>query len=105
MTNLKLMRTDSTDTLEGKPAKHKWNSLFKMFQEWKRETSIAQAQYAMASGSGAFIDDEITKIRAAILALQRKKNLPASEEDLLHKLQIRLQQLIKAQKSLVNTPS
>jgi hypothetical protein len=100
--NLKLMRTDSTGTLEGQPAKNKWQSLFKMFQEWKRETSIAQGQYALRSDSATVIDQEITKVRAAIVSLQHKKTLPPSEQELLSNLQHRLQQLMKAQRTMAN---
>jgi hypothetical protein len=102
--NLKLMRTESTGTLAGKTPKHKWNSLFKMFQEWKHETNIAQGQYAVsgAGGSNDAIEDEITKIRAAVLSLQRKKSLPPSEQELLANLQARLQHLLRAQKALAN---
>lgn len=100
--NLKLMRTESTGTLEGKPAKQRWQSLFKMFQEWKRETSIAQGQYALGGGSAKYLDEEINKVRAAIVSLQHKKTLPPSEQELLGELQHRLQQLLKAQRTLAN---
>lgn len=100
--NLKLMRTESTGTMEGQSAKGKWQSLFKMFQEWKRETNIAQGQYALRSDSEALIEQEINKIRAAIVSLQQKKTLPPSEKELLANLQHRLQQLMKAHHTMVN---
>ena len=102
--NLKLMRTESTGTLAGKTPKNKWQSLFKMFQEWKHETNITHGQYAV-SGAGAAneaIDAEVVKIRAAVLSLQRKKSLPPSDEELLSALQARLQHLLRAQKALAN---
>jgi len=102
MANLKLMRTESTGSLEGKPAKQRWQSLFKMFQEWKRETSIAQGQYALGGGSAKYLEDEINTVRAAVVSLQQKKTLPPSEHELLVNLQHRLQQLLKAQRTLAN---
>lgn len=102
MAQLKLMRTESTGVLEGQPAKTKWQSLFKMFQEWKRETNIAQGQYALKNSADALLHEEIIKIRGAVVSLQQKKALPPSEQQLLHELQQRLQHLIRAQRSLAS---
>jgi hypothetical protein len=41
--NLKLMRTHSTQSMDDKSASERWKSLFKMFKEWKHQTSIAEA--------------------------------------------------------------
>lgn len=100
--HIKLMKTEATGGLEGKHPQQKWHTLFKMFQEWKRETSIAQGQYALRGEASGAIEEEITKVRAAIHSLQQKKSLPSSEQQLLNDLQQRLQQLIKAQKTLAN---
>lgn len=105
MANLKLMRTESTSTLEGQTPQNKWKSLFKMFQEWKRETNIAQGQYMLGTRADTSLEEEITKVRAAIVSLQHKKTLPTSEQELLSSLQHRLQQLLKAQKTLANASS
>lgn len=105
MQELKLMKTESTGALEGKPAKNKWQSLFKMFQEWRRETSIAQGQYVLHNSATDFLDEEIVKVRAAVLSLQQKKALPESEQMLLADLQQRLQQLLRAQRTLANSAS
>ena len=42
---MKFMRTKSTETLEGQDSQAKWQSLFKMFKEWKHQTTVANAQY------------------------------------------------------------
>lgn len=102
MSQLKLMRTESTGVLEGQPAKTKWQSLFKMFQEWKRETNIAHGQYALQNPADALLTEEIVKIRAAIHSLQQKKVLPPSEQQLLQQLQQRLQHLVRAHRTLAN---
>lgn len=41
--NLKLMRTRSTQSMEDKDPKERWQSLFKMFKEWKHQTTVAEA--------------------------------------------------------------
>ena len=41
--SLKLMRTHSTQSMDDKSASERWKSLFKMFKEWKHQTSIAEA--------------------------------------------------------------
>lgn len=102
MAELKLMRTESTGVLEGQTPKSKWQSLFKMFQEWKRETNIAQGQYALNNATNTHVDEEIVKIRAAIVSLQQKKSLPPSEHQLLAQLQQRLQHLMRVQRTLAN---
>lgn len=102
MAELKLMRTESTGVLEGQPAKSKWQSLFKMFQEWKRETNIAQGQYALNNSTSSMLEEEIIKIRAAIVSLQQKKSLPPSEQQLQTQLQQRLQHLMRVQRTLAN---
>lgn len=103
MANLKLMRTESTSTLEGQTPKSKWQSLFKMFQEWRRETSIAQGEHILDSKLNTNLDAEVTKIRAAILSIQQKKIIPENDKKLLIQLQQRLQTLVKAQKMLANS--
>lgn len=105
MEDLKLMRTQSTSTLEGQTPGGKWKSLFRMYKEWDRETKIAKGQYLVETKGEqtyASIDEEVAQVRSAIFALKQKKQLPASEEQLLSSLQKRLKSLIDARKVLVN---
>lgn len=105
MEDLKLMRTQSTSTLEGQTPGGKWKSLFRMYKEWDRETKIAKGQYLVETrGEQTFasIDEEVSQVRAAIFALKQKKQLPESEEQLLASLQKRLKSLLDARKVLVS---
>ena len=40
-----LMRTTSTQTLEGQSSTDKWASLFRMFKEFKHQKQVAEAQH------------------------------------------------------------
>lgn len=51
---MKFMRTKSTETLQGQSSQDKWKSLFKMFKEWKHQTTVANAQYVYVTTFGTF---------------------------------------------------
>ena len=42
--SLKMMRTKSTATLEDQTPSQRWQSLFRMFKEWRHHTTVAEAR-------------------------------------------------------------
>src|SRR5688500_4318259 len=40
--DVRLMRTKSTSNVEQQSPQQKWGSLFKMFKEWKHQTTVAE---------------------------------------------------------------
>jgi hypothetical protein len=92
---MKFMRTKSTETLEGQSSKAKWESLFKMFKEWKHQTTVAKAQYVVQKHRGEVLDSEIQKVRAAIHTLRQQKKLSEEDQNLLKVLQQQLKLLLK----------
>eukprot|EP01121_Diplochlamys_sp_Union-15-3_P011934 TRINITY_DN3506_c0_g2_i1.p1 TRINITY_DN3506_c0_g2~~TRINITY_DN3506_c0_g2_i1.p1 ORF type:complete len:240 (-),score=57.91 TRINITY_DN3506_c0_g2_i1:96-815(-) len=96
--NPKLMRTPSTEDLKSLQPQTRWQSLFKMFREWKRQTNIAKAQYMAVSSpvvsNPKKTDKQIAQLRTAIMALREKKRLSPSDQELLVTLQNRLKKKI-----------
>ncbi len=45
-----LMRTKSTQNMEGKNPKEKWQGLYRMFQEWKYQKAVTDASSMYKSG-------------------------------------------------------
>jgi hypothetical protein len=67
------MRTKSTAELAGQPAKSKWVGLFKMFREWRSQTSIAKGQHILGKDDPTnHIDDDIVHVRYSGLAYVTK---------------------------------
>eukprot|EP01121_Diplochlamys_sp_Union-15-3_P011933 TRINITY_DN3506_c0_g1_i1.p1 TRINITY_DN3506_c0_g1~~TRINITY_DN3506_c0_g1_i1.p1 ORF type:complete len:101 (-),score=18.34 TRINITY_DN3506_c0_g1_i1:55-357(-) len=100
------MRTPSTEDLKSLQPQTRWQSLFKMFREWKRQTNIAKAQY-MAVNSPAInnpkrTDKQIAQLRTAIMGLREKKRLSPSDQELLVTLQNRLKKKIAEKHSANN---
>jgi len=98
--SLKFMRTRSTNTLKDQAPAQRWNSMFKMFREWKVQKNTAQAQKYVASAEERRTParahsnlDEIASLRTAIRNLRLKKELPKSDHLLLKKMTARLKEL------------
>jgi len=86
-----LMRTRSTHTLEGQDARQRWQSLFRMFREWKHQTTMADAHLVLEKDETKRLRaEELTKLRAAIAEMERKKNKTPADERLLKQLRFRL---------------
>jgi len=90
--NLKLMRTTSTSSMEGKDATQKWHGLFRMFKEWKHQNTVAQAAVLMKGTERAQVNDEIIKLRTAIYSLRQRKNLSATDQQLLQGMSEKLKE-------------
>jgi len=94
---LKMMRTRSTKTLEDKTPEEKWKAMFRMFQEWRRHTTLAEAQrLAEKEDDTRLKREQVAKLRAAVYTLQQKKELTQSDQLLLQKLSKRLRTLHNA---------
>jgi hypothetical protein len=93
--SLKMMRTQSTATLDNQTPAERWHSLFRMFQEWRHNTTLAEAQHIVQRKGDVkqLKREEVAKLRAAIYNLQQKKKLSASDEALLHQLTHKLKML------------
>eukprot|EP01090_Pellita_catalonica_P022060 TRINITY_DN8436_c0_g1_i1.p1 TRINITY_DN8436_c0_g1~~TRINITY_DN8436_c0_g1_i1.p1 ORF type:complete len:246 (-),score=56.33 TRINITY_DN8436_c0_g1_i1:111-848(-) len=98
--DINLMRTSSTGSLEGQEPSQKWHSLFKMFKEWKHQTTAAEATQIV--NDPTLRAEEKAKLRAAIVSLKRKKELSAADTRLLRSMQARLKAIntLKPQKPL-----
>jgi len=96
------MRTKSTGTFEQQPPNEKWKSLYKMYKEWKYQKGLADAQRLASQGlapepnsqaAATFLKEEKTKLRQSIYAMRQRKNLSASDQQLLQVLQQKLKAL------------
>eukprot|EP00029_Vermamoeba_vermiformis_P000144 TRINITY_DN10161_c0_g1_i1.p1 TRINITY_DN10161_c0_g1~~TRINITY_DN10161_c0_g1_i1.p1 ORF type:complete len:231 (-),score=82.72 TRINITY_DN10161_c0_g1_i1:68-730(-) len=92
---MKFMRTKSTETLQGQSSQDKWKSLFKMFKEWKHQTTVANAQYVIKNHQGEALDEEIRKVRSAVITLKNQKKLSETDQNLLKMLQRQLKSLMQ----------
>jgi len=97
--NLKLMRTGSTQSMEQKDAKERWQSLYKMFKEWKHQTSVAEAAQIVKHKDKAQ-ESEIIKLRAAIYSLRQRKQLSHTDQKLLNEMSARLAELTRQSKHI-----
>jgi len=91
------MRTASTKVIEDKSATSLWQSLSKMWNEWKFQTTVAEAQYVASRDPDlSELESEIAKLRAAIREMNQRKQLNKRDQRVLHDLQdqlkLRLQQ-------------
>lgn len=91
------MRTASTRVIEDKTPKGLWQSLAKMWSEWKYQTTVADAQYiASRDPEIKEIEIEIAKLRAAVREMSQRKQLSKRDQrvmqDLQDQLKLRLQQ-------------
>jgi len=85
------MRTASTKTLEGQSPVGMWHSLFKMFKEWKHQSTVAEGQYiATRDPELTELDAEISKLRAAIAQLKQQKQLTTIHQHMLEDFQDQL---------------
>jgi len=91
--SLKMMRTKSTATLEDQTPTQRWQSLFRMFKEWRHQTTVAEARQILNKENRALREEQIAKCRAAILSLQNQKTLSKSDEVLLQQLRYKLRKL------------
>jgi len=91
--SLKMMRTKSTATLEDQTPSQRWQSLFRMFKEWRHHTTLAEARQILSKQDRALKEEQMAKCRAAILSLQNQKTLSKSDEVLLQQLRYRLRKL------------
>jgi len=93
----KFMRTRSTNTLKEKPPVEKWQSILKMFREWKQQSTIAEGQSVVARGDSnpSLInpEEDIAALRVAIFNLKNRKNLSKSDKALLKKMTEKLKEL------------
>jgi len=92
------MRTKSTGTFEKQPPKEKWQSLYKMYKEWRYQKELAEAQRMASQGLGpsaaaSLLNEEKAKVRQAIYTMQQRKNLSAGDERLLEVLRQKLKAL------------
>lgn len=94
------MKTQSTTTLEIQPPKEKWQSLYKMYKEWKYQKDLADAHRMAAGGlshapnsAEAYLNEEKTKIRKTIYAMTQRKNLSIVDKRLMQLLQQKLKAL------------
>jgi len=90
---LRMMRTRSTKTLEDKSPQEKWRAMFRMFQEWNRHTTLAEAQRLAEKDDKTLKREQVAKLRAAVYTLQQKKQLTHSDQRLLQQLSQRLRSL------------
>jgi len=91
------MRTPSTQAVQGKEPRKKWQAAFKMYKEKKHQTAVAEGQYVTTRDSSMEdLDDEIMKLRNAVMALRGRKNLNPRDERTLElmqdQLKVRVQQ-------------
>jgi len=91
------MRTPSTQTVQGKAPRKKWQAAFKMIKEKKDQTAVAEGQYVATRDSSMHdLDEEIHKLRNAVMALRGRKNLNPRDERTLElmqeQLKVRVQQ-------------
>jgi len=91
--SLKMMRTKSTATLEDQTPSQKWQSLMKMFQEWRHNTTLAEARQILNKQDKQFKTEQIAKCRAAIMSILNQKTRSKSDEVLLQQLRYRLRKL------------
>eukprot|EP01114_Cavostelium_apophysatum_P020914 TRINITY_DN714_c0_g1_i2.p1 TRINITY_DN714_c0_g1~~TRINITY_DN714_c0_g1_i2.p1 ORF type:complete len:156 (-),score=59.19 TRINITY_DN714_c0_g1_i2:85-552(-) len=91
----KLMRTKSTQNVTHLPPQQKWQSLFKMYKEWKYQTNVAEASRLVVGGDPASVEEEIIKLRAAIYAMRQRKNLSKSDQRLFDQMNVKLKGLVK----------
>jgi len=96
------MRTKSTGTFEKQPPKEKWQSLYKMYKEWRYQKELAEAQRMASQGlapspnsaaAASLLNEEKAKVRQAIYTMQQRKNLSAGDERLLEVLRQKLKAL------------
>jgi len=112
------MKPKSSDKLGGQSAQDKWQSLFKMFKEWKQQTSIAKGEYLFVSlhrqkrsrlttvlirqrlkeDKAKQVAEDIINLRKAIQSLRQRKDLTKEENELLTKSTARLRELMEEQK-------
>jgi len=91
------MRTASTKVIEDKSPAGLWQSLSKMWSEWKFQTTVADAQYVASRDPDlSELETEIAKLRAAIREMNQRKQLNKRDQrvfqDLQDQLKLRLQQ-------------
>ena len=96
------MKTSSTAAFEKQPPNEKWQSLYKMFKEWRFQKELAEAQRMASKGvSGpptseaavVLLNEEKTKLRQAIYSLNQRKQLSSADQTLLEVLQHKLRAL------------
>jgi hypothetical protein len=93
------MRTQSTESMKEKNPVEKWQSLFSMYKEWSHHDRVARGQVAAkVLENQPKTQKEMNEIRAAILSLQKRKNLGAADRALLEDLQAKLRAYQKASK-------
>jgi TolA-binding protein len=102
------MRTPSTQTVQGQDPRKKWQAAFKMYKEKKDQTAVAQGQYvATRDSSLTDLDEEITKLRNAVMALRGRKNLNPRDERTLElmqeQLKVRVQQKERAARQILGS--
>jgi len=96
------MKTKSTGTFAKQPPNEKWQSLYKMYKEWRYQKELANAQQMASQGlalepdseaAANILREEKTKLRQAIYTMQQRKNLSAGDKQLLAVLQQKLKAL------------
>jgi len=96
------MKTSSTKAFEKQPPAEKWQSLYKMFKEWRFQKELAEAQKLASKGEGGppaseaavvLLNEEKTKLRQAIYSLNQRKQLSNADAKLLEVLQQKLKAL------------
>jgi len=102
------MRTPSTQTVQGQDPRKKWQAAFKMYKEKKDQTAVAQGQYvATRDSSLTDLDEEITKLRNAVMALRGRKSLNPRDERTLElmqeQLKVRVQQKERAARQILGS--
>jgi len=101
----KFMRTKSTGSVKEQQPKQKWDSMFKMFKEWKGQKHVAAAQRVVTDEHHApqakpvstqKLQDEIATLRNGIRNLRSKKELSKSDQAMLTKMTRRLKELTQS---------
>lgn len=101
------MRTPSTQSVQDKEPRKRWQAAFKMYKEKKDQTAVAEGQYvATRDSSLADLDEEITKLRNGVIALRSRKNLNPRDERTLElmqeQLRVRVQQKERIARQLLS---
>jgi len=98
--NEKLMRTRSTQSIKDLTASQKWKGLFKMFQEWKHQTNVAEVSQMLRDSSTESVQDEIIKLRSVLYSMKQRKNLSKSDQELMEHISVKLKGLTKVIRDL-----
>lgn len=115
------MRTKSTQSMEDKSAKEKWQvrkhcihtfeyierqkkkkkGLFRMYKEYKYQKAVNEASsYVRKQSDKDSTQDEIIKLRATIYAMKQRKDLTATDEKLLKEMNEKLSRLTRKSQEL-----